>query len=423
MKNRAEVLDFGIRFFTPAFLGGAPQGKKSIAVIEGGHVDTKEVPYYPADPWGIRIPSLRGVLAFWYRSLLAGLDSKEIFNRQAKIFGSADIGQGLIFQPVGKSRFERNQPLDDDASGLVYLGYGPLQLLKTPEDPYTHASSYNGLQWRDAILPDSEKDPQFRFRARGTTEQIEALRNSLRLLHLFGGLGARSRRGWGSVGVHANFLQSAPSERAFPQWFGETLKSALSAGATPLPPSQDLRLSAFSRDTEIYYTATLPSYKEVLLKFFQCFQQVRFWNTPIGKADVKCEKEDALRKPQDSIQNAPRRLAFGLPYQAKSHPRAPKDWRIDYHGREPSAGESQILRRSSPLLLKVLPVTPNRYIGIALFLRAEFFGEPGVEIGAKGKALTAAFPGYDAVEAFLKHSTWTKLNLPGEITDGHELPS
>src|SRR5262249_40849961 len=112
------------------------------------------------------------------------------------------------------------------------------------------------------------------------------------------------------------------------------------------------------------------------------------------------------------------RLAFGLPY----HPQQQRDgWDIEYRGRPAAKGQddsADAKRRASPLLLKVFRLAPRRYVGIALFLEASFFGDPGREIGTVGRPHTQPFPVYGAVSALLDGSGWTEVAFPWAYAQG-----
>jgi CRISPR/Cas system CMR-associated protein Cmr1 (group 7 of RAMP superfamily) len=266
------------------------------------------------------------------------------------------------------------------------------------------ATSYNSNQCRDAIL--LEPAARFRFVARGNAEQIEALRSALILLHFFGGVGSRSRRGWGSIEVADPVPQRQQNEEVS-NWITRVLGK--------VPPPQDfsslawknLTFSAFGCDSEIYVTRSLENdYEDVLLQFFRCFESVRSWRKrqPIAVCDHGIEMADALGS---HLTDVPERLAFGLPYHPRS--RTGHGWDIEYLGL--SSGSGEATRRASPLILKVLRVG-EKYAGVALFLKSNFFGDPGMQVGASKKRGTKPFPGYRAVDELLKHPIWTQVALP-----------
>jgi hypothetical protein len=421
-------LKFDLRLITPAFAGEVPSGTKSVTFMgrpQGSPPEAPkvsqtvpDVPYFPVDPLGLRIPSLRGLLGFWQRSLYGHLASEQVFQRQAALLGSAGGGQGLSLRHGGQPTFTSG-PLtyDQQPYAFVYLGYGPLQVLnvakpKTRRGDADIAASHNRSQCRDAILV--EDDPalaRFSFVARGGADQLAELRQALTLLHLFGGIGSRSRRGWGSVEVCGDFLPPLAQQGAVAPWLANALKQVRS----DLPPLHGVApadFSAFSSATQIFVTPEKTTYQDVLLDFFDRFQQIRAWRqrppAPIAVTDHHLEAADAANPA--GLTGVPERLAFGMPY----HPRSRKNWEIDYHGRKPGTPPDKALvsRRASPILLKVLRSGPRRYAGVILFLKASFFGDPALEVGAKGKPQTQPFPGWGAVDAFLKTPGLTPVGLP-----------
>ncbi len=413
-----EEFKFDLLLNSPAFVNDVARGTKQVEYFEKDPNTRQSVrtfaepppPYFPVDSRGIRIPSLRGVLEFWYRALLGDLtDHDEIYDRQATVFGSAEGGQGLTIRPAGTPRFKSGElSFDQKPLSYVYLGYGPLQNLTVPDDrgrPLPVATSYHKTQARDAILVEDGTRGRFRFIARGLPRQIEALRKALVLLHLFGGVGSRSRRGWGSVEVEAKGIPKPPSKDLAP-WIAATLGEVWKTSSCKAP--EDPHFSALSPRAGIFVTKfPLTDYQSVLLTFFEHFERVRsFWKQkPLAVADHTLELKDFKLPREDSITDVPKRLAFGMPY----HPSG-KKLDMEYQGRRP--GVDDVTRRASPLLLKVIRLSNGQHAGVALFLKTEtFFGDPKMEIGAVGKDLTQPFPGYDAVDKFFSEG-WTKVPLP-----------
>lgn len=420
-------LSFDLLLVSPAFLNGAQRGTKTALYMKktpGGWqpAPPKTVPYYPVDDRGIRIPSLRGVLEFWYRSLLAS--SENVFKDQGRIFGSVDFGQGLTIRPAGNPKVEGGELVCVEKEigariyGLVCMGYGPLQTFMTKDEGRV-TSSHNPQQFRDVVKIDEAARTRFRFVARGTEDQIRALKKALILLHLFGGLGARSRRGWGSVEVSADCIQ--PMKGKDPAiWFREQLAEVWQAEKRPdgtLAPKP--RFSAFSEHTRIALTEPIEGRPEkVILDFFERLRQVRSYRqSSIGRNDHDLEMRDA-RQSGGSVEGVPLRLAFGMPYQPESRTNR---WRIEYRGCLPGRAGSEddeVTRRASPLLLKVLRLGPNRHMGVAVFLAADFFGNPDLQIGAKalGPLGPKPFPGYGAIESFMappSKDTWAATFAQG----------
>jgi CRISPR-associated protein Cmr1 len=417
-----KELPFTLRLNTPAFMGAAQHGTRRVefkkknrdGVWEDRH---ESVPFYPVDPGGIRVPSLRGILSFWHRSLLSHLEPQEVFSRQAALFGSTNRGQGIRVRWLearfqsGEVRYGRTENLFEH----VYLGYGPIQLLKVedrshPSGRQDIATSFNSNACREAILADRLR-PEFHFAAQGTPAQIDGLKRALLLLHLFGGIGARSRRGWGSVEVEIEGKKVAriSSVADLSSYLSRSLAEVLPAGDPLLNMRPRPRFTAFSSETKLFLTREFASSDEVLVEFAQRLLDERSYRRPAprAKSDHDLEFKDFSGLAADTITGIPSRLAFGMPY----HPKHPGSWEMEYVGRLPAGDTSDTTRRSSPLLLKVFRLAEARYVGVALLLKADFFGDPRREIGAKGRSLTVPFGTreYDVVDEFLAKTGWTAV--------------
>lgn len=421
---RFELLLNSPAFATTVASGVSREPVKYLKKNRSGEFELKETrpPYYPVDPRGIRIPSLRGVLEFWFRALCGHLPSAEVHSRQAGLFGSMSTGQGVSLRPTGRPQFESGKLFFNREGGnpfsFLYLGYGPLQLLTVPsergQERENIVTSHHADQARDAIWVGNEPRSRFCFIARGRADQIQDLRKALTLLHLFGGVGSRSRRGWGSVEVKMKGLE--PFSGKADELAGEISKLLATVWSQEdLPSTNSLPMfSAFSQATKIYITKGngYSSYEHVLAEFYRHFQRVRSYRDQASLAldDHRLETNDFNLPPSTSITDVPKRLAFGMPFQ----PGHKNQWEMQYRGRPAAASGSgeDISRRASPLFLKVVRTGKNRFVGIALFLKSEFFGDPGLEVGAVGKDLTRPFPGYDAIDKFFASGDWQRVALP-----------
>jgi CRISPR-associated protein Cmr1 len=260
----------------------------------------------------------------------------------------------------------------------------------------------------------------------GDDDQLAALQKCLLLLHLFGGIGSRSRRGWGSVAVEmpGNFLPSRKANQQVDDWFKSALLSLWPSNSNPLKTKSTPAYSAFSQDTLICISTKTwdygpEGYKDVLKEFFQRMKAIRDYKTgTFGLIDHQNEYKDYGN---DSFSHIPKRIAFGLPYQAISRTSA---MGMRYKGMLPiESREKEIERRASPLFLKVLLAPNNRLHAVSLFLKARFFGNKDSKIGAEKRIpggyrtedswnllnQRLAFSDWSAVEAFLKHKDWQKI--------------
>lgn len=136
----------------------------------------------------LRAPSLKGVLRFWWRALAwsrCNGDLERIYTEEAALFGSSDVGRSRVSIRVDLSDVQKSVSGKDlQGTGVRYLGYG-----MTERDPRRERR----------YLP-----PPLAFtvhvRAHGLHPgQLVALRRALIALGLFGGVGARSRKGFGSL--------------------------------------------------------------------------------------------------------------------------------------------------------------------------------------------------------------------------------
>jgi len=152
----------------------------------------------------IRPPSIKGALRFWWRALHWGSCLKHADNntdkalqalhaQEAELFGAAfrddKYGQGLCtlkLKHVAEKGIEASWPSNNDA-GAGYLGYG---LDKTKDgDPHRKA------------IAKGDFTVCLMLKKSVSTEQIKQLNNTLLIWGLLGGLGSRSRRGFGSVAI------------------------------------------------------------------------------------------------------------------------------------------------------------------------------------------------------------------------------
>ncbi len=173
------MIEAVFRTVTPLFLGGA-DGKKA----------------------EIRAASIKGALRFWYRavSFRAGTEIKDVRKSEAEIFGSSDGGQSSFLLDVVEKDIEVIKPgYKWGNQGVSYLGYGLLD--------------YKGIQKeRESIRPGGSF--RVRFLLRRDKEKTKAsLLQTLKALNLFGGLGSRSRRGFGSVNLETLTVDGAQKVR------------------------------------------------------------------------------------------------------------------------------------------------------------------------------------------------------------------
>ena len=177
-----QTLEATYEIVTPMFMGGA---------------ESQDEPE-------IRPPSIKGALRFWWRALQwgaclsqspgdTGMALKTLYEQEARLFGAATVeeryGQGLCHVKLSQDHTqgsEKNWPRNNDA-GAGFLGYGL-------------DATQNGAPHRQAIAKGSFT---VTLVLKSTINDIEKqqLQDTLLLFGLLGGLGSRSRRGFGSIAI------------------------------------------------------------------------------------------------------------------------------------------------------------------------------------------------------------------------------
>ena len=163
---RGESMTFDLEVVTPMFLAGADAKNSNL------------------DHEWLRVPSLRGVLRWWWRSTQVTSDPVTLSKDESEIWGST-TRQGLFISSLKSSYTAIDKDIaDGPGSPTFYLGYGAVGKI-----------SRNSIERGKPAISAGI----FSFHATGSKKQIDALRSILRLLSVFGGLGSRSRKTWGSV--------------------------------------------------------------------------------------------------------------------------------------------------------------------------------------------------------------------------------
>ena len=421
-----EIFDFELKLLSPAFVAGA---------MVHGEKQYRNRPVYMEigpDGDGLRIPSLRGILRFWFRSLHADLDTKALQKKEALLFGDKNCGQGMRFIPLGQTppdwkpeKLGRGGKFCDPSQ--AYLGYGPVLHQRDKNNPKKSGyTSHHNFGYRDTIPPDTK----FKFRAVGTRDQISALQTILKTLHLFGGIGSRNRRGWGALSV-SPCLSPCIFEADFKGDPVEWLKEAVRECMPVNPPEKKPIYSAFSSETS--FAVFIPKgkgWENVFNSFHIRFKEVRIWNKQNpSRSPYIAEKDHGLalkHHKSKSIFKLPYRIGFGFPYkiQFSGNPRTRKSVEYKARYRPVTKGKDdfeQITRRASPLILSLCEAPDGFVFGVALFLNSDFWGGKKVEIAAEkktgktksGATKFAALAVSDrAVKAFMDVSKEFKFTLP-----------
>lgn len=325
---------------TPLFLGGADPGKD--------------------EELSIRAPSIKGALRFWYRATsLARLGSLgKVREKEAKLFGSTKSGQSLFLARVEDANLKTVKKGESLRDGVVYLGYGITDRARKTTRPY--------------IEPDSSIKLRLLFRPQKKIDQyyITDLKLAIIALGLFGGLGARSRRGFGSVGLmslteNGRAVWSAPRtieelRLKYEEFFQELNLS----DNTELP-----EYTAFSRYSRVAIAAADRNAVRLLNTVGHSMNRYRSY-----RGDRNYPRDhDIAREVADRNQprEHPSRLAFGLPH---NYFFSSDKSIVNVSGRK---GKEEY-RRASSLFIHIYPVE-RKFVAVLIFMPAKFLPD-GVEI-------------------------------------------
>ena len=291
------------RIVTPMFLGGAD----------------------PTAEAELRLPSFKGALRFWWRALQWGRvrDVTELRSKEAELFGSSNHGQSRVLLRMEAPRFETNKVTEHwpPASWQRYTGYG---LRDKGERCY--------------LKPDISWKVEIDFR-RCTADQAKELLSALKLLGLVGGLGARSRKGWGSITL-----------------------TAMEGSDWTCPDSPEIWEKAVA--------ALLPQ-PLANVGPWTAFNSAATWKAAPPQRNAQVAQQWLAQRYQAAVKNTqPKdaRAQFGLPRMFKNHPRKE--------------------RRASPLILHVHQCPDGQALPCALWLPAAFLSDeakiPGNGDAARG---------------------------------------
>ena len=198
-----------LKLVTPAFLGGADWQRQE---------DTN-----------LRVPSLRGLLRWWWRTLYRSwLNDEELKKLETAVWGNDKNGSQISLQIVEakqqetlhfnvKDRFYLKQDyanrwgIDPQNNGLLYMAYG------MAEEGRIRTCLLPGAEWklrvstRNRVSQSMMKDYGY-----VSSEKLkEQAQLALSLLCKFGGIGSKSRHGFGSLSWDGTWDLQTCQEKAF----------------------------------------------------------------------------------------------------------------------------------------------------------------------------------------------------------------
>ena len=445
-----KQIPFTIELVTPAYAGGA----------DPKHAD------------GIRPPTVKALLRFWWRALHPELPPKKLFAREAELFGSTKKGQGVRIIPRERWVQPQHTPPGEEERDRVhgYMAYGPVAWEKSRRRPelkicrtHTPCKLPLALVLSDFVtVLNSHREPKVRplTPMEWAMNRIE-LEAAVWMWSAFGGIGSRSRRAAGSVKttdfpfVVFPAPQNAPDGP--PEWLASGLllasaMQALEGIASTIRQSEDRNtaVAALAQILKKTPAKRYPSYPEhtALSKHsqffvgpckrdaraawseaynkFYAFRRKLGWYRTQNERNGHPEGPDhkwrtalvANRNRQGTIpqrlRKAPRATRFGLPLTGHMSSHYAVDVMVE-------GGKAD--RRASPLFFKVLEWGPEQFFPVVMYLPSRFLPADGTEIKVevvepgsrpRSERIIADAPlcddSYEPVKQFLSTlDGWTKV--------------
>ena len=346
--SRPTTITATYRIVTPMFCAGADQNSAEL-----------------------RLPSFKGALRFWWRSLMAGAvngDHRELRKREADLFGAADSqsGQSKVRMRLVERKIEEvidcgKSLIAGDNSGLAYLGYGVM--------------NYEGRLARPAVAG-GQFTIECRFSQLASVDQIDSIQRALILLGTVGGLGSKSRKGYGSLSVQQlekNGAQVTPTAN-----IEERLRNVITR-----TPAQEPGWTAWSRGSRIVRFERNANAVSALNDIGRVLAEFRLWH---GRGNSNFEHDhDVMYNFLSSgtrPTEPPERIAFGLPhnyfFRSLSKNSGPY---VKAEVTPAKWGDIERTRRASPCFIHVAEVDERTSSCLVSFLPAVFLpNTPSVRI-------------------------------------------
>ncbi|MCC6284462.1 MAG: type III-B CRISPR module RAMP protein Cmr6 [Phycisphaerales bacterium] len=340
--SRRSTTPITLRLESPAFLGDA----------DGG------VSEFP------RCPSIKGVLRQWFRAWNGRLTPAELRKREADLFGSTATGVGISVSadPVSPQLrpLRKGAEMGGGGSALGYMGYGPVQ--------YSKETGTNRT-----CRPAVDAGQEFVLRLHHTANGDD-LNRTIWLFGALGGLGARSRRAWGSVTwlrgdlacPNLPNLAACTSRDAYLQGLHDGL--AFLCPHADRPSAANIGWTAISRETRLVLSGPgFQTWRQALEALGDLFMAYRNRDCRGGEQvgpDYSPTKD--LLHQNVAASSVPQRAAFGLPYAiaypSLKRPMASVKAPAATYTPEWSVGDRTVSgRRASPIICKIVRLNrPDR---------------------------------------------------------------
>lgn len=262
----------------------------------------------------IRPTSIKGALRFWWRAMNGHLSLTELAKEEGRLFGSTEKAGvfSLSVSSLGKFQAKTDWPPADPNANSSYMGYG--------------LTGDKQNQHREYIPAGIHFDVSLTFNQNANASDKQHIQKALEAFGLFGSLGSRARRGFGSIQLtQCNGIKvNAPTSKSIKQWLDNNLPNNLKN-------KTQLEYTAFSTDSYFALPDNIneKDYKNAHSKMGRVYKTTR--------ASIPTKQ----------------RAVFGLPLK--------------------NVNES--LRRASPVFFKVIKSDKGTFQGLVLFMPSQFHPE------------------------------------------------
>ncbi len=367
-----QTIEASYEIVTPMFIGG------------GGASDLPE----------LRPPSIKGALRFWWRALQwdACLSNnpdpqtalRSLHKQEADLFGAAVNEEG-----GGQGKLKIRLKLSEHKKQLRILTGN--NIINQPSPGQAYLLGQGLYHFRDGFLKSAIAPNQgFKVMVKLPDDvDADSIIKTLLVFGLLGGLGSRSRRGWGSVAIRSlthcfhdaqkqaqeKNLSVPTDEASYREW----LNDLLGGTAKNLPP-----FTAFSQYTRIDLSAAGNSAESLLSKIGAEMQLYRSYGRDGGNGHRVngIAAEQNFAKDHDvilefaekiAVSGHPERVMFGLPHNYFFSNGIKVDVQaIDTTTRENGRTEALLHRRASPLFIHIHKFPNGGCIAVQSLIQAEF---------------------------------------------------
>ena len=371
-----QTLEAVMQIVTPMFSGGAD----------------------PVNKPELRSQSIKGMIRFWYRAtVLAKYGTwQKVQEEERTVFGSSDTGQGMFLLSVDdrqvESGYDRNQS-EILKPGCAYLGFGPVTRGQITR-PYLNAA----VSFTVKLFFRSRRGD------RQHVEHIQDIQTAIKAWGLLGGMGARSRRGFGSVCLEKLIFEEEVvwEKPVTMQGLEKEIGTLLQTCSTMMP--QLPTYSALSSRSKVALVVKGKQALDVLHEVGS--EMIRYRSFGIDPRNTGIRwlpgLKEEQRKPsftkdhtwmcqvndKETITDLPERLIFGLPSSYGKY----------------NIWIGQQSRRASPLFIHIQPIG-NEYIAVLTMLPAVFWNDTDILV-EQGRREVAALSGatvrsFEVIETFM----------------------